>query len=247
MITEETLLLYFYDELEPADRVTVEAALRNDAGLASRYARLSAELAGWRSTQGPAAVPAAVTARWRVSIDHAASVAVTPARTRTPMPRLRLFGSGVALAAALAIGIAVGVRLDRPVASDPTAPTPIAGNEGTVVRAVPASFIRGLEAYLQESQWEIARLPLANNENDERTALIMQLIQQNRAFERIAEQSNAPNLARVLRAFEPILFKLANENIAPTDAQSLRDQLAFELKATLTKLEQATSEEVPTI
>jgi hypothetical protein len=247
MITEETLLLYFYDELEPDHRVAVEAALRNDAGLASRYAVLSAELAGWRSSQGPAVVPAEVTARWRASIERAASVAGTPARTRTPIPRFRLFGSVVALAAALAIGIAVGVRLDRPVTSNPATGTSIAGNEGTAVGAIPASFIRGLEAYLQESQWEIARLPLVNNENDERAALIMQLIQQNRAFERIAEQSNAPNLARVLRAFEPILLKLANENIAPSDAQSLRDQLGFELKVTLTKLEQATSEEVPTI
>jgi hypothetical protein len=62
-------------------------------------------------------------------------------------------------------------------------------------------------------------------------------------FERAAMQSNAQNLARVLRAFEPILLQLANEDIAPQDMEALRMQLAFELKVMLTKLETASSED----
>jgi hypothetical protein len=61
-------------------------------------------------------------------------------------------------------------------------------------------------------------------------------------FERAAAEKNAPNLARVLRAFEPILLKLASEDIAPQDAEALRAQLTFELKVMLTKLEQKPSE-----
>jgi hypothetical protein len=76
-----------------------------------------------------------------------------------------------------------------------------------------------------------------------RALLTMQLIQQNRMFERAAMQSNAQNLARVLRAFEPILLQLANEDIAPQDMEALRKQLAFELKVMLTKLETASSED----
>jgi hypothetical protein len=59
-------------------------------------------------------------------------------------------------------------------------------------------------------------------------------------------QNNAPNLARVLRAFEPILLQLASDDIAPQDMEALRKQLAFELKVMLTKLESAPSEQAHT-
>jgi hypothetical protein len=62
-------------------------------------------------------------------------------------------------------------------------------------------------------------------------------------FESIADQNSAPNLARVLRAFEPILLRLASEDIAPTDAEALRMQLSFELNAMLTKLARDSSKE----
>ena len=78
---------------------------------------------------------------------------------------------------------------------------------------------------------------------EDRTLLVLQIIQQNRLFERAAEQNRSDDLARVLRAFEPILLRLAADNIAPADAQDLRDQLAFELKIMLTKLERDTSKD----
>ena len=75
----------------------------------------------------------------------------------------------------------------------------------------------------------------------------LQLIEQNRLFEQAAEHSNAQNLARVLRAFEPILLRLASEDIAPQDAEALREQLAFELQVMLTKLSGTPSEKAETI
>jgi hypothetical protein len=50
----------------------------------------------------------------------------------------------------------------------------------------------------------------------------------------------------VLRAFEPILLRLAATDIAPEDAEALRAQLAFELKIMLTKLERGSSKETHT-
>ena len=50
-----------------------------------------------------------------------------------------------------------------------------------------------------------------------------------------------------MRAFEPILLRLAAEDVAPEDAESLREQLAFELKAMLTKYQQSPSEDATSI
>jgi DNA-binding GntR family transcriptional regulator len=65
-------------------------------------------------------------------------------------------------------------------------------------------------------------------------------------YESAAERNDAPQIARVLRAFEPILLRLAADNIAPEDAAALRDQLAFELNVMLTKLARDASDETHT-
>jgi hypothetical protein len=51
----------------------------------------------------------------------------------------------------------------------------------------------------------------------------------------------------VLRAFEPILLQLSEQDIAPEDAEALRAQLAFELQVMLTKLSRDASEVSQTI
>jgi DNA-binding FadR family transcriptional regulator len=66
-------------------------------------------------------------------------------------------------------------------------------------------------------------------------------------FERAAEQNDSKDLARVLRAFEPILMRLAADDIAAEDAEALQAQLAFELNVMLTKLGRNVSEDTDTI
>ena len=95
--------------------------------------------------------------------------------------------------------------------------------------------------YLRDAQDELATL--SADAGTDRTLLILQIIEQNRLFERAAEQHDSQSLARVLRAFEPILLRLAADDIAPEDAEALRSQLAFELKVMLTKLSRDTSNE----
>ena len=74
----------------------------------------------------------------------------------------------------------------------------------------------------------------------------MQIINQNRLYQRAAEQNEADDLARVLRAFEPVLVRLAAEDLSDTDAEALRAKLAFELNVMLTKLSRDTSNETDT-
>jgi hypothetical protein len=76
----------------------------------------------------------------------------------------------------------------------------------------------------------------------ERAVLIMQMIQQNRMFERAAEQNDSADLARVLRAFEFVLVRLAADDITAEDAEALQSQLAFELDVMLTKLRRNASD-----
>ena len=72
--------------------------------------------------------------------------------------------------------------------------------------------------HLRESQQGIASLAVDNDAD--RALLILQMIQQNRIFERAAEQNDAADLARVLRAFEPILLRPICDRLVPAESQT---------------------------
>ena len=97
-----------------------------------------------------------------------------------------------------------------------------------------------------EEVWasDIPALPI--DSATDRMELVMQIINQNRLFERVAERNDADDLARVLRAFEPVLVRLAEEDLSDADAEALRAKLAFELNVMLTKLSRDSSNETDT-
>lgn len=244
MISEETLTLYYYEDgLGERDRLEIEKALRTDDVLAARYSELCRQLDDWRDVPEIAA-PSHTVQRWHDTIDRAAMLE----RQNAGQPRQVNFMSfflGAAITAALAIGIGIGFWFATP---DPAAVVPdssMAGRPPATDRAVPASFTRGLELHLQESQWEIASLPVDNDAD--RALLAMQLIEQNRLFQRSATVNNSPELARVLRAFEPVLIRLASDELSPEEAIALREKLAFEMSVMLTKISRGTSKEAETI
>jgi hypothetical protein len=135
----------------------------------------------------------------------------------------------MAVSAVLAIGIAIGVLMTD---NENHLAVPQAASTSARPDAIPAAFTRGLTVHLRDSRKQLATL----DSNADRTMLVLQLIEQNRMFEAAADNNNAPGLARVLRAFEPILLRLAATDIAPEDAAALRAQLSFELNVMLTKL-----------
>lgn len=176
--------------------------------------------------------------RWHDSIDLAAQREQSAAqKVRTPFNPMSFFW-GAAITAVLAIVVGVGVMLnDSPSTVDTT--DYVVHDTPLTVPDRSAKFSRVMQAHFRDTRDSITSLPATSAE--EQTLLILQIIQQNRLFEQAAELNDADNLARVLRAFEPILLQLAAGDLAPEDADALREQLAFQLKIMLTKLERDTS------
>ncbi|MBT8099155.1 MAG: hypothetical protein KJO82_05365 [Gammaproteobacteria bacterium] len=229
-IRDEQLMLYFYsDGLSATDRTEIEAALQESPALAKHYATLQRELSALRMER-PAPAPPELLQRLHTTIDRATPLPPAPSGGFS-MPS---FFWGAAITAALAIGVGIGFFASQEnVAVAPGTVTAASGSD---------AFTRSLRVHLRETERGISALP----GTEDRTMLVLEIIHQNRIFERAAEHHDSRDLARVLRAFEPILLRLAADDLAPDDADALREQLAFELKVMLTKLEQKPSKRLQT-
>jgi len=185
------------------------------------------------------AAPPHLVQQWHNTIDEAAALE----RGRVGEPQTGWHpGScfwGMAVTAALAIGIGIGFFVSGDTGLTPDQQAPLIADTTQQPNVIPAAFTRGLQVHLRDSHQQLTRL----DEGAETTMLVLQIIEQNRLFEVAAEQNDAPKLARVLRAFEPILLQLAATDIAPEDAEALRAQLAFELNVMLTKLARDSSDD----
>lgn len=242
-MNEETLTFYYYEDgLSDAERREVENALKSDVELAGRYRDLCRELDGIGSVEASPAPPHLV-ARWHDAIDREA------ARNEVAKQSSRNFhfGSffwGTAVAASLAIGIAIGVNMTGR-GIDIVDPGVTAVNTVSPGGNTSTALSRGLLVHFEDSKNQLASL--APDANGDRSLLIMDIIHQNRLFERVAARNDAPDLARLLRAFEPVLMRLAAEDLSPEDAAAIQAQLAFELNIVLTKLAQELSNDSDSI
>ena len=244
MITEEMLMLYYYDELSDIEKRKVESAIKSDNVLAARYASLSAELGEW-SEPAETKAPEHLRHRWHDSIDQAARSERASKSAAKPTMHMMSFVWGAAATAAIALAVAASVYFTD---SDETllpVENYVVDNPAAGAELMPASFNRGLQVYLRDSRDELAHFD--DSDGAGQALLVLQIIEQNRLFERVATQNDSQNVARVLRAFEPILLQLASDDIAPADAEALRAQLSFELSVMLTKLARDTSKDAETI
>ena len=241
-MNDDKLTLYFYkDGLTQAERLEINNALAADTELAARYKLLSNSLSRLSDVE-PDAVTPDMMQRFHNTIDQAANMERGATSTTSPPVHFWSFFWGAAITAALALGIGTGVWFAADVE-----PGPDAGlGQNLFVHVTPQNdsllvvFQRSITNYFRESQRDITDLPM--DAEADRLILILRLIDHNRLFEKAAMQNNSPELARVLRAFEPILVKLAADDISPEDAEALRAQLAFELNVMLTKLTRDTSD-----
>lgn len=240
MINDDILTLYYYrDGLTEAERARVQAAIEEDTALRARYEQLCEDVESFAAAEPVAAAPAAV-ARWHDSIERVARIEQQRASSRNRVFHLPSFAWGAVVAAALVVGIGIGSYFSGNNVPEPSIDNGVADTAMPEPRSPSVTFARGLLVHLRESRQELADLPMGAD--SERAMLIMQMIQQNRMFERAAVQNESQDLARVLRAFEPILMRLASDDISPADAEALQAQLAFELNVMLTKLRRNVSE-----
>jgi len=89
-----------------------------------------------------------------------------------------------------------------------------------------------LRWHLATTEQRLAKLDSA--QPDERARLIAAIVEQNRMYALAADRANEPQLARVLRAFTPILESLTDER-RETSAGDIA-QLSFELRVMQARL-----------
>lgn len=186
--------------------------------------------------------PSHVVQQWHSAIDEAAALERGRQQAEVQRWHPTSFFWGMAVTAALAVGIGIGFFISGDEGTLPTDQIPLVANTTQSSDVIPAAFTRGLQVHLRDSRQQLVSL----GEGTDRTTLVLQIIEQNRMFETAADRNNAPKLARVLRAFEPILLQLAAMDIAPEDAEALRAQLAFELNVMLTKMANESSDDAQT-
>ena len=236
MISDNDLLLYYYrDGLDAAERERIASALSEQPELAARLHRIVARLDAAAATP-EVPVPEHVQQRWHAALSRAAASEAAP----TDTPRRELFArfrwqiATAALAGVLLIVSASVAMQSAPEGLD-TTPSPmqtaaVGGND-------PSAYERGLRLHLANTELQLASLDTANDE--ERIKLIETIIAQNRLYAIAAERADEPQLARVLRAFTPLLERLA-DNSGDAAAGEIA-QLNFEMKVMQARLAAATS------
>lgn len=229
MISDDELLLYYYRELEADERARIGAALAEQPELAQRLHRLVARLDAVSATP-EVPVPAHVQQRWQAALDGAVrgNSRAAPAARRFSQPRW--------LAAAAALGVVALVATFQ--LMQPT-PMQLADDQTTApapdVTEAPggAAYEKGLKFHLASTERQISALGDATPE--ERARLVETIISQNRLYALAAERAGEPQLARVLRAFTPILEDVA-EGRSQSTAGSLA-QLSFEMRVMQARLD----------
>lgn len=220
MISDDELLLYYYrDGLDPTERARIATALAKNPDLAQRLHRLVAQL-DTAAEVPDVAVPAHIQQRWQAAL---------AARAR-PRPSFR-WQAIAATAALLAVLLTVWVSMQQ-------APEQ-AAHEATPATTMsdPAAYERGLRWHLANTEQRLAKLDSA--QPDERARLLETIIEQNRMYALAADRANEPQLARVLRAFTPILESLTDER-RETSAADIA-QLSFEMRVMQARLKAAAS------
>jgi len=227
MINDDELLLYYYrDGLDNAERARIGAAIAADPQLAQRLHAMVARLDA-AAAQPEVPVPMLVQKRWQDALDQASRGGLRVVRDprRLFRPRWQF-----AAAAAAVVVLVVGFQSLR---------TPPAVNDATVVTTPPpagddagSAYERGLKFHLASTERQLASLGSATPE--QRARLLEAILGQNRLYALAAERAGEPQLARVLRAFNPILEDLANGRSESTAADV--SQLEFELRVMQARL-----------
>lgn len=232
MISDDDLLLYYYrDGLDAADRARIGAALSEQPELAQRLHRLVARLDAAASLPD-VPVPAHIRRRWQAALERAAHGNAT----RAGSTRHRFFAAPrwqTAAAAVAVLALVMTVQLTMQSSPNGRVEEAVPPSTGTVASTnESAAYERGLRWHLASTERQLTTLEGATP--DERARLIETIIAQNRMYALAAERAGEPQLARVLRAFAPVLESLAGGAGEPSSSSIAR--LSFELRVIQARL-----------
>jgi hypothetical protein len=236
MISDNDLLLYYYrDGLDAVERERIATALSEQPELAVRLHRLVARLdAAVMTPDVP--VPEQVQQRWQAALDQAAAgptlASEKPRRQGYSISRWS-FIAAAAAGVLLIVSLTVTLQSSRDGIVDSGSPTQIA----STATDDSSAYERGLRLHLASTEVQLSNLDNASDE--ERARLIETITAQNRLYAIAAERANEPQLARVLRAFTPVLERLAVDRNDETSDEVA--QLTFEMNVIQARLAAARS------
>jgi hypothetical protein len=216
MISDDDLLLYYYrDGLDAAERARIGAALSEQPELAQRMQGLVARLDA-AAAMPEVPVPEAVQQRWQDALERAvvSKPVARPLRAGRQLNYGWLAAAAVTVVALIVFQVTTRPEPERTVENPPEAPA----DTGEA-----SAYERGLKWHLASTEQQLAGLDSAKPE--ERARLIETIIAQNRIYALAAERAGEPQLARVLRAFAPVL-----EGLEHGDSSGSIAQLTFELR-----------------
>ena len=236
MISDNDLLLYYYrDGLDAVERERIATALSEQPELAARLHRLVARLDAAAATPD-VPVPEHVQQRWQAALDQAAAGATVASEKPRRQDHSKFRWSFVAAAAAgvlLVVSLTLNLQTSRDGIVDSSSPTTIA----SATTDDSSAYERGLRLHLASTEVQLSTLDDASGEERER--LIETIIAQNRLYAIAAERADEPQLARVLRAFNPVLERLAVDRNSETSDEVA--QLTFEMNVMQARLAAARS------
>ena len=237
-MTDDELLLFHFSDGLPTDRMEqIRIALESDAALRERLMQLRAHLTTLKQTDNEA-LPAALQRRLQLKLQQLRTASLPPTRTpfwraaRTQSPwLLPTFAAGAG--ALLMWLVTQGVTPDM---------QPLASDQGTSVPAqLQTMSLPALRAHLIQTQTLLASFDPSNAQE---RALLAEIIVQNQNYAERAQRLGRADLARVLRALEPVLVEV--ESIQePSARAALIDQFEFEANSLQTKLQARASKHVP--
>ena len=223
MISDDELLLYYYrDGLDAADRARIGAALSEQPELARRMQALVVRL-DTVAASPEVPVPTEARERWRAALARAAH---TDEQRETRAPRRFLDFRWPAAAAAVLAIFALNLIFQAVYRPTQEQTAEVATPVDVPAIADASAYERGLRFHLASTERQLAGL--GNAKPEDRARLVETIIAQNRMYALAAERAGEPQLARVLRAFAPILESLAHDG-GESSASSVA-QLSFELR-----------------
>lgn len=225
MISDDDLLLYYYRELDATERARIGAAISKDPELSRRLHTLVARLdAAAAIPEVP--VPAHTQQRWQAALERATTeTRVAPKRRFFTQSQWQAAAAAVAVVA-LVFGIQKVMQPTQPPGNTVTSSTPETAGAGAA-----SAYENGLKFHLATTERRLAALGEATPE--ERARLVETIIGQNRIYALAAERAGEPQLARVLRAFTPVLESVAGGGEATSSSVA---QLSFELRVMQARL-----------